>query len=62
MLYQNLYLENATESCDIRVENGVFTQIAPALAPRRPFLYRFTLSARRGILEKTNIDYRRMPC
>ena len=34
MLYQNLYLENATESCDIRVENGVFTQIAPALAPR----------------------------
>ena len=34
MLYQNLYLENATETCDIRVENGVFTQIAPALAPR----------------------------
>ena len=33
MLYQNLYLENATETCDIRVENGVFTQIAPALAP-----------------------------
>lgn len=33
MLYQNLYLENAPQTSDIRVENGVFTAIAPHLDP-----------------------------
>ncbi|MBE6036638.1 MAG: cytosine deaminase [Clostridiales bacterium] len=33
MLYQNLYLENAKETSDIRVENGIFKEIASHLEP-----------------------------
>lgn len=34
MLIQNIHLENAIECCDIRVENGVFTQIGTNLAAK----------------------------
>ncbi len=34
MLLQNLYLENAPECSDIRIEGGRFAEIAPSLAPR----------------------------
>ena len=34
MLLKNLYLENAPETCDIRIEEGRFAEIAPSIAPR----------------------------
>ena len=34
MLYQNACIENAKETQDIRVENGLFAEIAPRIAPR----------------------------
>ena len=34
MLYRNACIENAKETQDIRVENGVFAEIAPLLQPR----------------------------
>ena len=34
MLYRNARIENAKESCDIRVENGLFKEIALGIEPR----------------------------
>ena len=34
MLYRNLYIENASELQDIRVENGKFTEIGQNLAAK----------------------------
>ena len=34
MLLKNLYLENAQELSDIRIQNGKFAEIAPNLAPQ----------------------------
>ncbi len=34
MIYRNARIENAAETADIRVENGLFAEIAPQIAPR----------------------------
>ena len=34
MLYRNLYIENAESTSDIRVNGGIFEEIAPVLEPR----------------------------
>ena len=31
MLIRNVHIENALESCDVRIEEGVFTHMAPSL-------------------------------
>ena len=35
MLYRNLYIENAESTSDIRVNDGIFEEIAPVLEPRK---------------------------